>query len=391
MSRGSTVLVVVIVLLVLAAAFCFPLLLPHKAQPKPGKTQSAAFLQHLAWRTLYQPKSFVPYLEPYPGDFDGDRNDEVAVLENYRDGLVFIGLDGHTISHVNGNFLPRGVWDCNGDGKDEVLCDAEGILPPEQAVDGEVAIDMQGRQVLTLPFNAPFWKGHGWSAMLVGDADGDGKAEWWALRDRSDLVAVKPGGTVVFDTGYTGLSVNSEGDSAAVADFDGTGRAAAACLSRAGVLHVFAMGHKAVSLTGLPPDLEITSALDCDGDGHPDLLCGAQGYIHMPAGKFVPYTLPPTSVPAADFGRAVFDLDGDGFPDQVESTSQESASSNLLGKGGWIQAFSPHRGQYIYREQRFVNGACPLQLVHTKQGDHLLVSIFMGDSGTPSPHLVIYP
>jgi hypothetical protein len=249
------------------------------------------------------------------GDFIGDDQEELLV-GGAANRLTILDIQGKPLSSLPlRNQRPICAWDCNGDGHPEIISVAASTSG--SGAQGLEAFDINGKVIDNLPYlplNSPKWGPY----PLVGDADGDGKAELWLTQGapyRGGLVALGANQRIVVDERQAGSFRHP-----VVCDLDGKGKYGLAAVtdSNGKVEFVSVNGRRKLGYLGT--DLGLTGCRDVDGDGRRDILCGETGYINQAAGGFVPYPVtgdgfvPPQG--AAD-SYLLLDIDGYGGPEQI--------------------------------------------------------------------------
>jgi hypothetical protein len=366
-------------------------------------------------------------LEAFVGNVSGDAQPEIVVQEEQGWNFKVLAADGRLLSELAAPLTVHGLWDADGDGRDEIICerelaDAKALKQaggqivkgdPDQLVFphddpqhpayhsldfhwwGETAVTLQGRHLLHLPFRPVGWGHHVWTQVITADADGDGDREWWALDSQGNLVVVNQGGKVLLNTDYTGCD-SIAGDSLVTADLDGDGRAEGCCLAPSGTLSIFGLapqwqstarpepGRLQRSYRGLPAELQLSQAVDVDGDGDLDLVCQERGWIELPAGSFHEQAHDPrlkNAGPATSYASALIDLDGDGQLDHVAAAGQLN----------WFEAYNPRSGKVLRGEAHNISATQPLQTISLDGKSHLLLAVDVQEHREYLRELLLYP
>lgn len=136
------------------------------------------------------------------GDFDGDGNEDIVTARNFDAHVYMWGFNRATNSLTGmGSLTTFGsasdwagvtVGDFNGDGDDEfaIVRNFDGTL---------YSYDYVGGQIVTLAYNTNAGAGSQWADLAAGDVDGDGKDEIVAIRnsDGKAFVLKYSGGQLV--------------------------------------------------------------------------------------------------------------------------------------------------------------------------------------------------
>lgn len=281
------------------------------------------------------------------GDFDGDGNRDLAVVNSDASGTVAVLLGNGAGSFAAAasypvNPFPRSV--AVGDFNDDGLSD---LAVANYGANNLSILLGTGAGAFGAASAVPLGGGSGPHAVGVGDFNGDGFADLAvALLDASSLAILIGDGTGNFDPPTVYPALRSA--TVAVGDFNGDGRSDVAIgnLTTNAASVVFGDGTGALSgatdypLSGVPSQIAVG---DFDGNGIMDLALTVAGsntaevLLGGPAGMFSnPVALPVGTQPR---GLDVGDFDGDGITDLAISNSNSNDISLLLGNG--FGSFAP--------------------------------------------------
>ena len=297
--------------------------------------------------------SSYPWTDIAVGDFDGDGNDEVAVIRNVK---ATWGSQGYPVVVIDpgeemtwDNTLSSQPWsritagDFDGDGDDEIA-----VIRNAKATWGS-----QGYPIVILdPGGEMTWdnttSGYAWTDIAAGDFDGDGDDEIVVIRNAKaswgsrgyPIVVIDPGGEMTWDNTVSGYPWSR----ITAGDFDGDGDDEIAVIRNAKAT----WGSKGFPVIAFDPGGEMTwdntssgyvwtdlASGDLDGDGDDEIAVlrnakatwGSLGYpiVALDPGGELTWDDSTSGKPWSNL--AIGDLDGDAGSDEEIATVRNYRAS----------------------------------------------------------------